>query len=95
MWQDFEPDVSYLIGDMQVAFSKDALGLLRKIDPQGKHLRAIEKGHVAPRGQSGLVPSEVQGYTLKTKVLGLGGAVRVHGRYLADGTVCFDLITRH
>lgn len=95
MWQDFEPDAPHLIGDTQVAFSRDVLRSLRKIDRQGKHLRAIVKGCVAPRGQSGLVPSEVQGYTLKTKILGRGGAVRVHGRYLPDGTLYFDLITRH
>jgi len=87
--------VPYLIGDMRVAFDKDVLILLRRIDRRGKHLKAIEKGRVAPRGQSGLVLSEVRGYALKTKVLGQGGAVRVHGRHLADGTLCFDLITRH
>lgn len=94
MWQDFEPDALYIIGDAQVAFSKDVLNLLRKIDRQDKHLRAIEKGRVAPHGQNGLVPSEVQGYALKTKVLGQGGAARVHGRCLEDGTLYFDLITR-
>ena len=95
MWQDLEPDIPYQIGDTWIAFSKDVLTLLDRVDRQGKHLRAIEKGRVAPRGQSGLVPSEVRGYTLKTKVLGRGGAVRAHGRYLADGTLYFDLITRH
>jgi hypothetical protein len=95
MWQDIEPDTAYLIGDTQVAFDEGVLVILRRIDPRGKHLKAIERGRVAPRGQNGLVPSEVQGYALKTKVLGQGGAVRVHGRYLADGTLHFDLITRH
>lgn len=95
MWQDIEPDAPYLIGGTQVAFDKDVLGLLRKIDPRGKHLKAIEKGRVAPHGRSGLVSSEVQGYALKTKVLGQGGAVRVHGRYLLDSTLYFDLVTRH
>jgi len=32
---------------------------------------------------------------LKTKVLGKGGSVRVHGRHLQDDTLYFDLITRH
>ena len=95
MWQDLKPDEFYLIGDTRVAFDKDVLAILSKADHRGKHLRAIEKGRVASRGQSGLVPSEVQGYALKTKVLGKGGAMRVHGRHLADGTLYFDLITHH
>ncbi len=41
------------------------------------------------------MPSEVRCCTLKTKALGQGGAMRVHGRYLANGTLYFDLITRH
>jgi len=95
MWQDIEPDTPYTIGSTQVAFSEDVLRLLRKIDSRDKHWKAIEKGRVAPRRQSGLVPSEMHGYALKTKVLGQGGAVRVHGRYLVNGTLYFDLITRH
>ena len=95
MWQDLAPDELYLIGDTQVAFSKDVLYTLRRIDRQGKHLRAIEKGRIAPRGQKGLVSSEMRSYTLKTKVMGQGGAVRVHGRHLEDGTLYFDLITQH
>jgi len=95
MWQDIEPDEPCVIGETRVAFEEDVLRLLRRIDPRGKHWKAIEKGRVAPQGQSGLVPSEVRGYALKTKVLGQGGATRVHGRYLADGTLYFDLITRH
>jgi hypothetical protein len=56
----------------------------------------VEKGRIAPRGQAnGLVPSQEPGYVLKTKVLGHGGGVRVHGRHLEDGTLLFDLITRH
>ncbi len=46
MWQDFEPDMPYLIGDTQVAFSEDVLRSLCRIDRRGKHLRAIEKGRV-------------------------------------------------
>lgn len=95
MWQDIEPDEPYVIGETRVAFDEDVLSLLRRTDPHGKHWRAIEKGHVAPRGQSGLVPSEIRGYALKTKVMGQGGALRVHGRYLADGTLYFDPVTHH
>lgn len=95
MWENIEPGIPYLVGGQRVAFAKDVLKVLSRVDPRGKHWKAIEKGRVAPRGQSGLVPSEVRGYALKTKVLGQGGDVRVHGRRLEDGTLFFDLITRH
>jgi len=96
VWQDLEPDVVYTIGRFRVAFSKDVLKTLAKTDPRGKHYKAIEKGPIAPRGQAnGLVRSEEPGYRWKTKVLGKGGAMRVHGRYLEEEVLYFDLITWH
>lgn len=95
VWQNLEPDVPYLIGDTRGAFSKNVLRSLCRFDAHGKHLKAIEKGRVPPHGQNGMVPSEIQGYELKTKVLGQGGAMRVHGRRLTEGILYFDLITRH
>jgi len=96
MWENFEPDKPYSIGGRQVAFSKRVLRILQRVDLNGKHLKAIEKGRVAPRGRAnGLVPSELKGYAWKTKVLGSGGDVRVHGKYLPDGTLLFNLVMRH
>lgn len=79
-WQDFEPDAVYIVGQFRVAFGKDVLKALAKVDPHGKHYRAIQKGPIAPRGQAnGLIRSEEPGYRWKTKVLGKGGAMRFTG----------------
>jgi hypothetical protein len=95
VWEDFEPGIRYVVGDFTVTFNKRVLEDLRRADPNGKHLRAIQLGRVGPRGQAGLVPSELRSYTIKTKVLGKGGAIRVHARILDDGTLYFERITRH
>ena len=95
VWDKLEPGGRDTIGDVVVMFDKRTLEYLRKIDPSGKHLKAIRQGRVGPRGQAGLVSSEVAGYILKTKVKGTGGATRFHARLLDDGTLCFENITRH
>lgn len=96
VWRGYEPGKPYYLGGQRVAFTQDVLRALARIDPHGRHFKAIEKGRIAPRGQAnGLVPSQEPSYVLKTKVLGHGGGVRVHGWHLEDGTLLFDLITRH
>ncbi|MCL1470204.1 hypothetical protein [Argonema antarcticum] len=66
-----------------------------KYDQNNKHLKAIEKGQVSPRGNIGLVPSEVEGYDLKSKVLGKGGDRRFHGKII-DGVLHFPgFVTEH
>jgi hypothetical protein len=40
------------------------------------------KGIVAPRGNMGLVPSEIAGYDFKSKVLGKGGDRRFHAQMI-------------
>ena len=82
VWDDFEPDMRYTIGDLTVTFNKRVLEDLRRADPNGKHLTAIQRGRVRPRGQAGLVPSELRGYALKACILD-------------DGTFYFKRITRH
>ena len=95
VWDDFEPDIRYTIGDFTITFDKRVLEELRRADPNGKHLKAIQHGRVRPKGQAGLVPSELRGYALKTKVVGKGGAMRVHACILDDGTLYFKRITKH
>ncbi|HLO50042.1 MAG TPA: hypothetical protein VK211_16615 [Kamptonema sp.] len=66
-----------------------------KYDQNNKHLKAIEKGIVAPRGNIGLVPSEIEDYELKSKVLGKGGDRRFHA-IIIDGVLHFPgFITEH
>ncbi len=66
-----------------------------RYDQKGKHLKAIEKGEVTPRGNVGLVPSQEQAYDLKSKVLGKGGDKRFHGRF-TNGILHFPgLVTEH
>lgn len=94
-WDDIVADIVYRIGEYEVAFSQSVLRRMRRYDPQTKHLKAIEKGSVGPKGQTGLVPSEEPGYDLKTKVLGKGGALRVYGYFREDDVLYFDQVGRH
>ncbi|MCP2732079.1 hypothetical protein, partial [Limnofasciculus baicalensis] len=56
----------------------------KRYDPNNKHLKAIHFGRVPPDGSIGLVPSEIQGYHLKSKVLGEGGDYRYHGKFINE-----------
>lgn len=72
-WVEIQLDTIYQTTNGQlVSFSKEQIQLGIKYDQNNKHLKAIEKGIVAPRGNMGLVPSEVEGYDFKSKVLGKG-----------------------
>ncbi|MBH8554594.1 hypothetical protein I8751_19955 [Nostocaceae cyanobacterium CENA357] len=95
-WADIQPDTVYLsISGLLVSFASEQVKLGLKYDQKGKHLKAIEKGQVSPRGNIGLVASQESGYDLKSKVLGKGGDRRFHAK-LIDGILHFpDLITEH
>lgn len=82
-WSNIQPDIVYITSKGRwVSFGKTQIELGQKYDAQNKHLKAIEKGEVSPKGNMGLVPSEKEGYNVKSKVLGKGGDSRFHGQYL-------------
>ncbi len=95
-WADIQPDIIYqATNGLLVSFNQSQIQLGIKYDQNNKHLKAIEKGIVAPRGNIGLVPSEVEDYELKSKVLGKGGDRRFHGKIL-DGVLHFPgFFTEH
>ncbi|MCP3143635.1 eCIS core domain-containing protein [Pyxidicoccus xibeiensis] len=59
-----------------------------------KFENAMQKGVVPPKGQTGIVPSELEGYQYKIKILGQGGDYRIHGKVSGD-TIIFDKVTTH
>lgn len=84
-WLEIESDQVYFTSKGKlVSFGKNQIELGQKYDPNNKHLKAIEKGEVSPRGNIGLVPSQEEGYHLKSKVLGKGGNYRFHGKYISQ-----------
>ena len=95
-WSDIYPDtVDQTTDGLLVSFAIDQIKLGVKYDQKGKHLKAIEKGEVPARGNIGLVPSQEEGYYLKSKVLGKGGDRRFHG-VLIDRALHFPgLETEH
>lgn len=95
-WEDIQPDTIYqATNGLLVSFSQAQIQLGIKYDQNNKHLKAIEKGIVAPRGNIGLVSSEIEDYELKSKVLGKGGDRRFHGKIL-DGVLHFPgFFTEH
>jgi hypothetical protein len=95
-WADIQPDTVYIsISGLLVSFASEQIKLGLKYDQKGKHLKAIEKGQVSPRGNIGLVASQESGYDLKSKVLGKGGDRRFHAKFI-DGILHFPgLITEH
>ncbi len=96
LWTDIQSDTIYQASnDMRVSFSEEQIKLGIKYDTNGKHLKAIEKGTVSPRGNIGLVPSQEEDYDLKSKVLGKGGDRRFHAKFI-DGVLHFPgLVTEH
>ena len=89
-WQEIDSGVIYAFSEYgRVSFVPIQVQLGLLYDPLGKHLRAIRKGFVAPKGNSGLVPSEEPGYDFKSKVLGKGGDRRFHGT-MVDGILEFS-----
>lgn len=95
-WAEIQPDTIYQTTNVQlVSFSKEQIQLGIKYDQNHKHLKAIEKGIVSPRGNIGLVPSEIEGFDLKSKVLGKGGDRRFHA-IVIDGVLHFPgFVTEH
>ncbi len=95
-WSDIQSGTIYkATNDLQVSFSEEQIKIGIKYDQNGKHLKAIEKGQVSPRGSNGLVPSQEEDYDLKSKVLGKGGDRRFHGKFI-DGVLHFPgLVTEH
>jgi hypothetical protein len=95
-WTDIQPDTVYFsISGLLVSFAEEQIKLGLKYDQKGKHLKAIEKGQVPPRGNVGLVTSQESGYDLKSKVLGKGGDRRFHAKFI-DGILHFPgLVTEH
>ena len=95
-WSDIQSDTVYQTTDgLLVSFASEQVKLGIRYDNKGKHLRAIEKGEVPPRGNIGLVPSQEEDYDLKSKVLGKGGDRRFHGQ-LIDGVLHFPgFVTEH
>jgi hypothetical protein len=95
-WSDIQPDMIYQSNaGLLVSFTDEQIKIGVRYDRNGKHLKAIEKGEVSPRGSIGLVPSQEDGYDLKTKVLGKGGNRRFHARFV-DDILCFPgLDTEH
>ncbi len=90
LWQEIQPDEIYRSTEgRMISFSKTQIQLGILYDPIGKHLRAINKGLVAPRGNTGLVPSEENDYDFKSKILGKGGDRRFHGT-IVEGVLHFS-----
>jgi hypothetical protein len=95
-WADIQPDTVYqTIEGQLVSFAKEQIQLGMKYDQKNKHLKAIEKGQVSPRGNIGLVPSEIEGYDWKSKVLGKGGDRRFHGKIIGGVLHFPGLLTEH
>ncbi len=95
-WADIQPDTVYIsMSGLLISFASEQIKLGIKYDQNGKHLKAIEKGQVPTRGNVGLVPSQEEGYELKSKVLGKGGDRRFHAKFI-DGVLHFPgWITEH
>jgi hypothetical protein len=95
-WVDIQPDTVYRTKNgLLVSFAIEQIQMGVKYDQKGKHLKAMEKGEVLPRGNVGLVPSQEDGYDLKSKVLGKGGDRRFHAKFI-DGVFQFPgLATEH
>lgn len=93
---DVQPDVIYqTVSGLLASFASEQIKLGVKYDQNGKHLKAIEKGKIPPRGGVGLVLSQEEGYDLKSKVLGKGGDRRFHARFIGEVLHFPGLATEH
>jgi len=84
-WQAIKADKIYRSNEgrlVTVSQTQIELGLL--YDAIDKHLKAIHKGVVPPKGSNGLVPSEEPDYDFKSKILGKGGDRRFHARIVEN-----------
>jgi len=95
-WLDIQADMIYLTSQgMKVSFALAQIQQGIRYDGNNKHLKAINKGIVPPRGNMGLVASEIDEYDWKSKILGKGGDRRFHGK-LIDAVLHFpDFYTDH
>jgi hypothetical protein len=59
-----------------------------------KFNKAMDKGAVGPKGETGIVPSQEPGYKYKLKILGEGGNYRIHGRVEGE-RIIWDKVTDH
>ncbi len=95
-WADIQPDEIHETTDgLLVSFSPEQIKLGLKYDQNSKHLKAIEKGIVPPRGNIGLVPSQEVDFDLKSKVLGKGGDKRFHAQFIDEVLHFPGLVTEH
>ncbi|MEM7554069.1 MAG: hypothetical protein AAF378_08210 [Cyanobacteria bacterium P01_A01_bin.84] len=95
-WADIQADEIYeTTEELLVSFSPEQIKLGLKYDQNSKHLKAIEKGIVSPRGNIGLVPSQEIDYDLKSKVLGKGGDKRFHAKFIDEVLHFPGLVTEH
>jgi hypothetical protein len=84
-WQAIEADRIYCSSEGRlVSFSQTQVELGILYNGLGKHLKAINKGAVPPKGNNGLVPSEEADYDFKSKPLGKGGDRRFHAKIIED-----------
>lgn len=73
-WQEIQPNEIYQSTEGRlVSFSEAQIQLGMLYNPVGKHLRAINKALVSPKGNTGLVSSEEANFDFKSKILGKGG----------------------
>lgn len=88
-WQAIEADIVYRSNEGRLgSFSPPQVELGILYDALGKHLKAINKGVVPPKGNNGLVPSEESEYDLKSKILGKGGDRRFYAK-IVEGILHF------
>ena len=88
-WQEIQPDEIYQSSEGRfISFSIHQIKLGILYDAVGKHLRAITKGLVPHKGNTGPVPSEEPDYDFKSKILGKGGDRRFHGK-IVEGILHF------
>jgi hypothetical protein len=88
-WQEIRAGEIYCSSEgRSVSFGEPQVQLGILYDSLGKQLKAINKGIVPPKGNSGLVPSEESGYEFKSKILGKGGDRRFHGK-IVEGILHF------
>jgi hypothetical protein len=78
-WIDVQPDViDQTLSGLLVSFGSGQVRLGIKYDRNGKHLRAIEKGRISPRGGIGLVISQEEG-TESSCLAGFDGNIGTFG----------------
>lgn len=84
-WQAINAEQIYSSNEGRlVLFSPSQIELGILYDSQGKHLRAVNKGIVSPKGNTGLVPSEEPDYDFKSKISGKGGDRRFHAKIVEE-----------